>query len=183
MKNNFLQEAYGGLTEARSKHYCLGLPRKWKVMTSTLLLLFTFAIGNVWGTIPTNTSQLTTFTCGTTAPTFSYVYTFESVGTNTDTIVFSAALLYGSNDKYAYTGSTSSRTSSDSNFPATLYNEASGKNATNGKGIYSSGSGSNCSRLNINNTTKNIRIKVTNCVAVKISAHSNDADNAVVLNA
>ena len=48
MKNNFLQEAYGGLTEARSKHYCLGLPRKWKVMTSTLLLLFTFAIGNVW---------------------------------------------------------------------------------------------------------------------------------------
>ena len=48
MKNNFLQEAYGGLREARSKHYCLGLPRKWKVMTSTLLLLFTFAIGNVW---------------------------------------------------------------------------------------------------------------------------------------
>ena len=49
MKNNFLQEAYGGLREARSKHYCLGLPRKWKVITSTLLLLFTFAIGNVWG--------------------------------------------------------------------------------------------------------------------------------------
>ena len=48
MKNNFLQEAYGGLREARSKHYCLGLPRKWKVITSTLLLLFTFAIGNVW---------------------------------------------------------------------------------------------------------------------------------------
>jgi uncharacterized repeat protein (TIGR02543 family) len=137
----------------------------------------------MWGTIPTNTSQLTTFTCGTTAPTFNYVYTFGSVGTNTDTIVFSAALLYGSNDKYAYTGSTSSRTSSDSNFPATLYNEASGTNAANGKGIYSSGSGSNCSRLNINNTTKNIRIKVTNCVAVKISANSNDADNAVVLNA
>ena len=50
MKNNFLQEAYGGLREARSKHYCLGLPRKWKVMTSTLLLLFTFAIGQMWGT-------------------------------------------------------------------------------------------------------------------------------------
>lgn len=35
--------------EARHKLNGLGLPRQWKVMTSTLLLLFTFAIGNVWG--------------------------------------------------------------------------------------------------------------------------------------
>ena len=34
--------------EARHRLYGLGLPRQWKVITSTLLLLFTFAIGNVW---------------------------------------------------------------------------------------------------------------------------------------
>ena len=49
MKNNFLSKAYGGVTVARRKLNGLGLPRQWKVMTSTLLLLFTFAIGNVWG--------------------------------------------------------------------------------------------------------------------------------------
>ena len=35
--------------EARHKLNGLGLPRQWKVMTSTLLLLFTFAIGQMWG--------------------------------------------------------------------------------------------------------------------------------------
>ena len=45
MKNNFLSKAYGGVTVARRKLNGLGLPRQWKVMTSTLLLLFTFAIG------------------------------------------------------------------------------------------------------------------------------------------
>ena len=49
MKDKFLSKAYGGVTEARRKLYGLGLPRQWKVITSTLLLLFTFAIGNVWG--------------------------------------------------------------------------------------------------------------------------------------
>lgn len=34
--------------EARHKLNGLGRPRQWKVITSTLLLLFTFAIGNVW---------------------------------------------------------------------------------------------------------------------------------------
>ena len=48
MKNKILSKAYGGVTEARRKLYGLGLPRQWKVITSTLLLLFTFAIGNVW---------------------------------------------------------------------------------------------------------------------------------------
>ena len=48
MKNKFLSKAYGGVTEARHKLYGLELPRQWKVITSTLLLLFTFAIGNVW---------------------------------------------------------------------------------------------------------------------------------------
>ena len=48
MKNNFLSKAYGGVMEARHKFNGLGLPRQWKVITSTLLLLFTFAIGNVW---------------------------------------------------------------------------------------------------------------------------------------
>ncbi len=38
--------------EAQRKLNGLGLPRQWKVMTSTLLLLFTFAIGNVWGAAP-----------------------------------------------------------------------------------------------------------------------------------
>lgn len=47
MKNKILSKAYGGVTEARRKLYGLGLPRQWKVITSTLLLLFTFAIGNV----------------------------------------------------------------------------------------------------------------------------------------
>ena len=50
MKNNFLSKAYGGVMEARHKLNGLGLPRQWKVITSTLLLLFTFAIGNVFGT-------------------------------------------------------------------------------------------------------------------------------------
>ena len=50
MKNNFLSKAYGGVTVARHKLNGLGLPRQWKVITSTLLLLFTFAIGNVFGT-------------------------------------------------------------------------------------------------------------------------------------
>ena len=49
MKDKFLSKAYGGVTVARRKLYGLGLPRQWKVITSTLLLLFTFAIGNVWG--------------------------------------------------------------------------------------------------------------------------------------
>ena len=49
MKNNFLSKAYGGVMEARHKFNGLGLPRQWKVITSTLLLLFTFAIGNAWG--------------------------------------------------------------------------------------------------------------------------------------
>lgn len=35
--------------EAQHKLNGLGLPRQWKVITSTLLLLFTFAIGNVLG--------------------------------------------------------------------------------------------------------------------------------------
>ena len=48
MKNNFLSKAYGGVTVARRKLNGLGLHRQWKVMTLTLLLLFTFAIGNVW---------------------------------------------------------------------------------------------------------------------------------------
>ena len=52
MKNNFLSKAYGGVTVARRKLNGLGLPRQWKVMTSTLLLLFTFAIGNVWAAYP-----------------------------------------------------------------------------------------------------------------------------------
>ena len=47
MKNKILSKAYGGVTEARRKLYGLGLPRQWKVITSTLLLLFTLAIGNV----------------------------------------------------------------------------------------------------------------------------------------
>ena len=47
MKNKILSKAYGGVTVARRKLYGLGLPRQWKVITSTLLLLFTFAIGNV----------------------------------------------------------------------------------------------------------------------------------------
>lgn len=49
MRNNFLSKAYGGVTEARHRLYGLGLPRQWKVITSTLLLLFTFAIGQMWG--------------------------------------------------------------------------------------------------------------------------------------
>lgn len=49
MKDNFLSKAYGGVREARNKLNGLGLPRQWKVITSTLFLLFTFAIGNVWG--------------------------------------------------------------------------------------------------------------------------------------
>ena len=49
MKNKILSKAYGGVTEARRKLYGLGLPRQWKVITSTLLLLFTFAIGQMWG--------------------------------------------------------------------------------------------------------------------------------------
>lgn len=48
MKKQFLSKAYGGVTVARNKLNGLGLPRQWKVITSTLLLLFTFAIGNVW---------------------------------------------------------------------------------------------------------------------------------------
>ena len=48
MKDKFLSKAYGGVTVARRKLYGLGLPRQWKVITSTLLLLFTFSIGNVW---------------------------------------------------------------------------------------------------------------------------------------
>lgn len=48
MRNNFLSKAYGGVTVAQHKLNGLGLPRQWKVITSTLLLLFTFAIGNVW---------------------------------------------------------------------------------------------------------------------------------------
>ena len=48
MKNKILSKAYGGVTVARRKLNGLGLPRQWKVMTSTLLLLFTLAIGNVW---------------------------------------------------------------------------------------------------------------------------------------
>ncbi len=52
MKTNFLSKAYGGVMEARHRLYGLGLPRQWKVMTSTLLLLFTFAIGNVWAADP-----------------------------------------------------------------------------------------------------------------------------------
>ena len=57
MKNNFLSKAYGGVTVARRKLNGLGLPRQWKVMTSTLLLLFTFAIGNVWAADPTTTIE------------------------------------------------------------------------------------------------------------------------------
>ena len=52
MKNNFLSKAYGGVTVARRKLNGLGLPQQWKVMTSTLLLLFTFSIGNVWAAYP-----------------------------------------------------------------------------------------------------------------------------------
>lgn len=40
--------------EARHKLYGLGLPRQWKVITSTLLLLFTFAIGNVMAAASTS---------------------------------------------------------------------------------------------------------------------------------
>ena len=47
MKSKIPTKAYGGATEAQRKQYGLRLPRTWKVMTSTLLLLFTFAIGNV----------------------------------------------------------------------------------------------------------------------------------------
>ena len=47
MKSKIPTKAYGGATEAQYKQYGLRLPRTWKVMTSTLLLLFTFAIGNV----------------------------------------------------------------------------------------------------------------------------------------
>lgn len=53
MKNKILSKAYGGVTEARRKLYGLGLPRQWKVITSTLLLLFTLAIGNVLAADPT----------------------------------------------------------------------------------------------------------------------------------
>ena len=59
MKNNFLSKAYGGVMDARHKLYGLGLPRQWKVITSTLLLLFTFAIGNVWGAATVETYNST----------------------------------------------------------------------------------------------------------------------------
>ena len=66
MKNKILSKAYGGVTVARHRLYGLGLPRQWKVITSTLLLLFTFAIGNVWAADPTHDAPATKTTGGKT---------------------------------------------------------------------------------------------------------------------
>ena len=49
MKDKFLSKAYGGWREASDKLKGLGLPGKWKVITSTLFLLFTLGIGQMWG--------------------------------------------------------------------------------------------------------------------------------------
>ena len=55
MKSKIPTKAYGGATEAQRKQNGIGLPQQWKVMTSTLLLLFTFAIGNVWADLTAHT--------------------------------------------------------------------------------------------------------------------------------
>ncbi len=67
MKNKILSKAYGGVTVARRKLYGLGLPRQWKVITSTLLLLFTFAIGNVLAADPQDTYYKFTTTASANA--------------------------------------------------------------------------------------------------------------------
>ena len=62
MKSKIPTKAYGGATEAQRKQNGLGLPRTWKVMTSTLLLLFTLAIGQMWAAEETITWDGTSLT-------------------------------------------------------------------------------------------------------------------------
>ena len=110
MKSKIPTKAYGGATEAQRKLNGLRLPRTWKVMTSTLLLLFTFAIGNVWAELTAHTPgvyekttdkggygcTLTTVASGANAGTFE-VYYFSAnskYGNTTD--------VYGGGSKQQY---------------------------------------------------------------------------------
>lgn len=86
--------------EAQHKLNGLGLPRQWKVITSTLLLLFTFAIGNVWaaGTVLFTqdfsgvTPQAYRYTSGTVTETYSY----SASGTTLSGLVGTGANLFTS---------------------------------------------------------------------------------------
>ena len=49
MKNNFQTNVLNRVFSAFSKDQSLGLPRHWKVITTTFLLLFTMGIGQMWG--------------------------------------------------------------------------------------------------------------------------------------
>ena len=89
MKDKFLSKAYGGVTEARRKLYGLGLPRQWKVITSTLLLLFTFAIGNVW-------ADDYTFAASTFAS--------DKLSATVDGQTFTFSLAHGGNGSNSYAG-------------------------------------------------------------------------------
>ena len=80
MKNKILSKAYGGVTEARHRLYGLGLPRQWKVITSTLLLLFTLAIGNVWAADVVHTYEFKNYN-STKIPTVSSANTKNNVTT------------------------------------------------------------------------------------------------------
>ena len=55
MKNKIQIMFVRGLQKALNHDNGPRLPRHWKVIASTLLLLFTFAIGNVWGAINNTT--------------------------------------------------------------------------------------------------------------------------------
>ena len=105
MKNNFLSKAYGGVMEARRKLNGLGLPRQWKVMTSTLLLLFTLAIGNVLAdtftaseiaaksgdvNVGTTKNHVTVSSLGITSTTNTQIWKDGSTAKNEAAVVLSA---------------------------------------------------------------------------------------------
>lgn len=107
--------------EAQHKLNGLGLPRQWKVITSTLLLLFTFAIGNVWaadiivqvGNVDAVTDKDSVYAAGNLSDgiTARHLYV-KSNGTYTSTDIKNTtgiAVLYGN------ASTTSAKMSSTSN--------------------------------------------------------------------
>ena len=169
MKNKIQSMFVRGLQKALNHDNGPRLPRHWKVIASTLLLLFTMGIGQMWGAVGTSAS--TTFTCGTTSTSgVSYAFTYDSNGANSDTIIFHAASLYSSSATYAYYSGSAPATSSQ-DFAPRIYNAVNGTSLSSSKGIYSASGSSNPSELRVQ-SGKILWVKVTNCTSVLLSGKS-----------
>ena len=161
----------------KNKFSCF-LTQKGRWLTATLFILFSLGIGNAWGTIAESDAPSSTFTCGTT--TASNSLTFNTVSSNTDTILFSPYQIYNSSVTWASYGVAWTSTSSSSYYkPCKLWQDATG--STDGNKQLTNLYGNN--NVLKDNGGSVLYIKVTNCTAFLYSGkRSNNEINLRVHN-